>query len=195
MPELRSMNSLIETITTDQANLRDRSLESLLEDVTLSELLDHVAELDRFRRQEDNLYQRVRALFFLSAIYRYRLPPRLDQSSSGSIPFEGYEHLLGRRFQEAIDEFLEVQSTDGASDSLSSALASAYHELGFQTLADQVRHSVRTVRGNQWMFRLGHVAEHPLRIRKELLPNKNAPNLSPVLKETTAVRMDVSHSA
>ncbi|CAD76081.1 MAG TPA: UTP--glucose-1-phosphate uridylyltransferase [Rhodopirellula baltica] len=195
MPELRSMNSLIETITTDQANLRDRSLESLLEDVTLSELLDHVAELDRFRRQEDNLYQRVRALFFLSAIYRYHLPPRLDQSSSGSIPFEGYEHLLGRRFQEAIDEFLEVQSTDGASDSLSSALASAYHELGFQTLADQVRHSVRTVRGNQWMFRLGHVAEHPLRIRKELLPNKNAPNLSPVLKETTAVRMDVSHSA
>lgn len=199
MLELRSMNSLIETITTNQAELRDRSLESLVEDTPLPELLDLIAELDRFRRQEENLYQRVRALFFLSAIYRYHLPPRLDQSASGSIPgsipFEGYEHLLGRRFQEAIDEFLEVQLSDGASDSLSSALASAYHQLAFQTLADQVRHSVRTVRGNQWMFRLGHVAEHPLRIRKELLPPQDNPHHSPVLKETTAVRMDVSHSA
>ncbi|MEO9593617.1 UTP--glucose-1-phosphate uridylyltransferase, partial [Rhodopirellula bahusiensis] len=195
MPELRSLNSLIETITTDQADLRDQSLESLVEDASLAELLDHIEELDRFRRQEENLYQRVRALFFLSAIYRYHLPPQLDQSKSGSIPFEGYEHLLGRRFQEAIDDFLEVQSANGPSDSLSSALASAYHELGFQTLADQVRHSVRTVRGNQWMFRLGHVAEHPLRIRKELLPTENTPHVSPVLKETTAVRMDVSHSA
>ena len=42
-------------------------------------------------------------------------------------------------------------------------LAEAYHRLGFQTLADQVRRSVRSVRGNQWMFRLGHPADQPLR--------------------------------
>ncbi|MCC9643822.1 UTP--glucose-1-phosphate uridylyltransferase [Rhodopirellula sp. JC740] len=195
MQALVTLNPLIETITSEKAEIRDRSLESLIESADLDSLMAHVQELDRYRRQEDNLYQRVRALFFLSAIYRYHLPDRLDQSISGSIPFDGYEHLLGRRFQEAIDEFLEAQSTHGPSDTLSSALASAYHELGFQTLADQVRHSVRTVRGNQWMFRLGHVAEHPLRIRKELLPHPDQPNQSPVLKETTAVRMDVSHSA
>ena len=33
--------------------------------------------------------------------------------------------------------------------------------LGFQTLSDQVRRSVRSVRGNQWMFRMGHPADHP----------------------------------
>jgi hypothetical protein len=190
-------NALIETITTDDAELRNRSLESLCEKESLDELMLHAKTLDSFRRREENLYKRVRALFFLSSLYRYQLPPRLDATSTGSIPFEGYEHLLGRRFHEAIDSFLSVQATGGPTDALASALAQAYHELGFQTLADQVRHSVRTVRGNQWMFRLGHVAEHPLRLRKELLANSetNQAIASPVLRETTAVRMDVSHSA
>ncbi len=103
----------------------------------------------------DNLYHRVRALFFLSAIYRYHLPRSLPATQTGQIPFGGYEHLLSRRFVEAIDSFLQVAVGDGPSDALASALAEAYHQLGFQTLADQVRRSVRTVRGNQWMFRLG----------------------------------------
>ena len=51
---------------------------------------------------------------------------------------------------------------------MSSALASAYHRLAFQTLAGQVRRSVRSVRGNQWMFRVGHPVDHPLRVRPEL---------------------------
>ncbi len=67
----------------------------------------------------------------------------------------GYQHLLHRRFEEAIEEFLAVQHRDGPSDAIASALAAAYHALGFQTLADQVRRSVRSVRGNQWMFRIG----------------------------------------
>jgi hypothetical protein len=77
--------------------------------------------------------------------------------------------LLGRRFIEAIDSLLQEQSTIGSSDAISSALAQAYHELAFQTLADQVRKSVRTVRGNQWMFRTGHPSDQPLRLRKELV--------------------------
>ena len=36
-------------------------------------------------------------------------------------------------------------------------------------LAGQVRRSVRSVRGNQWMFRCGHPADQPLRVRPELL--------------------------
>ncbi|MEI8314848.1 MAG: UTP--glucose-1-phosphate uridylyltransferase, partial [Verrucomicrobiota bacterium] len=71
--------------------------------------------------------------------------------------------------------------------------AVAYHDLGFQTLANQVRRSVRSVRGNQWMFRIGHPADQPLRIRPELL-QRGADETFPVLRETTPVRMDLSHS-
>ncbi len=58
-----------------------------------------------------------------------------------------------------------------------------------------MRRSVRGVPGNQWMFRLGHPADHPLRIRPELRhrPDGNGP--FPVLAERTPVRMDLSHSA
>jgi len=198
-PTAHPTNPFLETILTDDSSLRDRSLESLCDGESAADLLAHAAVLDQFRRVETNLYRRVRALFFLSSIYRYQLPARFDESASdtddeknhaGNIPFDGYEHLLNRRFREAIDSFLKEQTAGGPSDGLASALAQAYHELGFQTLADQVRHSVRTVRGNQWMFRLGHVAEHPLRLRKELLTEQPS-----VLRETTAVRMDVSHSA
>ena len=189
------MNPLIEIITSNDDSVRDQSLDSVCTGADLKQLLAHAAELDRFRRQEENLYHRVRALFFLDAIYRYHLPERLSPADSGLIPFDGYEHLLSRRFHEAIDTFLAAQESGGPSDGLASALAQAYHQLGFQTLADQVRRSVRTVRGNQWMFRLGHPDEHPLRIRPELLQIDESTGATPLLRETTAVRMDFSHSA
>lgn len=137
--------------------------------MTGSQLLDACNALDDFRRSSKNLYHRVRALFFLFAIHRFHLPTHLAGRECGSIPFEGFEHLLQRRFFEAIREFLAAQAITGPSIAISSALATAYHRLAFQTLADQVRKSVRTVRGNQWMFRTGHPADLPLRIRKELL--------------------------
>lgn len=189
------MNRLIQIIRSDVDEVRNQSLESVCGEASQQELLNHAATLDQFRREESNLYHRVRALFFLSAIYRYHLPSRLDEVAAGHIPFDGYEHLLSRRFIEAIDTFIAAQDCDGPSHGLASALSQAYHELGFQTLADQVRHSVRTVRGNQWMFRLGHPGDHPLRINKRLLPAGGVDATSPVLKETTAVRMDFSHSA
>ena len=40
----------------------------------LDALLAECAALDRFRRPSDNLYERVRALFFLYAIHRFHLP-------------------------------------------------------------------------------------------------------------------------
>ncbi|MGD2079215.1 MAG: UTP--glucose-1-phosphate uridylyltransferase, partial [Chloroflexota bacterium] len=97
-------------------------------------------------------------------------------------------------FEEAIDIFLAVQEAEGASDGISSALAAAYHSLGFQTLADQVRRSVRSVSGNQWMFRIGHPADQPLRVRPELLDRDDQARLFPILRETTPVRMDLTHS-
>ncbi len=188
------MNRLIEIITSDDDAVRNQSLDSICGEMSLEQLLKHCDAIDQFRRSEENLYFRVRALFFLSAIHRYHLPAHFGKQHSGLIPYAGYDHLLSRRFMEAIDVFLAVQNESGPSDGLSSALADAYHQLGFQTLADQVRRSVRTVKGNQWMFRLGHPADHPLRV-VDALKAKSEQGVSPILTEATAVRMDFSHSA
>jgi hypothetical protein len=188
-------NELVQIICSEDDAVRNRSLDLVCESNSIGQLLEHCEALDAFWRRTDNLYHRVRALFFLFSIHRFHLPRQYDSSHSGNIPFAAYQQLLERRFHEAIDELLDVQRESGCSDGLSSALAKGYHELGFQTLADQVRKSVRTVRGNQWMFRTGHPADHPLRFRKELLVKQSDEASYPMLKETTAVRMDFTHSA
>lgn len=193
VPKVSKMPSLIEIITSERPEVRDLSLDSQCAGLGADALLDHCHELDAFRRSCENLYQRVRSLFFLYAIHRFHLPNQLAGRESGRIPFSAYEHLLGRRFSEAIDEFLAQQRHDGPSITLSSALASAYHRLAFQTLADQVRRSVRSVRGNQWMFRTGNPQDLPIRVRSEML-QRNAIGAFPILRERTAVRMDFSHS-
>ncbi|NLD71397.1 MAG: UTP--glucose-1-phosphate uridylyltransferase, partial [Chloroflexi bacterium] len=190
---------LIEVITSADRAVRDLPLERFCRTATLPELLAECQALDTFRRRCDNLYERVRATFFLYAIHRFHLPAAAANGAdgfalAGAIPYRGYEYLLERRFEEAIDTFLASQAAQGPSDGLSSALAVAYHQLGFQTLADQVRRSVRSVRGNQWMFRMGHPADHPLRIRPELLRADDVTGLYPLLRESTPVRMDLSHS-
>ena len=188
--------SLLNIIVSPDAAVRDQSLDAVCHPATAGQLLAQCAELDAFRRRSDNLYERVRALFFLYAIYRFHLPAKLKNAprpGEGLIPFRGFHHLLNRRFEEAIDQFLTVQTAEGMSDGIASALAAAYQRLAFQTLADQVRRSVRTVKGNQWMFRMGHPADHPLRVRPELLtPAEDG--TYPVLLERTPVRMDLSHS-
>ncbi len=192
--------NLIELITSPDAAVRDQALESVIRGMSAAQLLAQAAELDAFRRQSENLYQRVRALFFLYAIHRFHLPTILETQpptapGQGLVPYDGYTHLLQRRFEEAIDLFLSQQRREGPSDGLSSALSLAYHDLGFQTLANQVRRSVRSVRGNQWIFRIGHPADQPLRIRRELLQRSSPQEPYPILVEKTPVRMDLTHSA
>lgn len=185
---------LLELITSADPAVRDRSLDEFCAPRSAAELLEACAELDEFRRRRPNLYERVRALFFLYAIHRFHLPAKLPPGRpAGLIPFKGVEHLLHRRFEEALEQFLHVQQQTGPGDAISSALATVYQRIAFQTLADQVRRSVRSVRGNQWMFRMGHPLDHPLRLRPELL--ERGPDGSyPVLRELTPVRMDLSHS-
>ena len=192
------MPDLIQIITAAEPDLRNQSLEGACAGLPPGELLKECDKLDAFRRRSENLYERVRALFFLYAIHRFHLPETLRKTPSAAnqrslIPFKGYEHLLQRRFEEAIDHFLAVQQGEGPSDAISSALAAAYHRLAFQTLADQVRRSVRSVRGNQWMFRMGHPADHPLRLRPELLGRDPLDGTYPILRECTPVRMDLTH--
>lgn len=189
------MATLIEIITSSDPSVRNQSLDEHCEGKTAAQLLEECQTLDVFRRQCGNLYERVRALFFLYAIYRFHLPPALTGKETGHIPFAGYEQLLGRRFPEAVDTFLAAAKDEGATVTLASALAESYHRLAFQTLADQVRRSVRAVKGNQWMFRTGHPADLPLRICRELLRQDPTSKCMPSLRERTAVRMDFTHSA
>jgi hypothetical protein len=191
---------LISIITSSDSAIRNRSLESACKEASSAELVAACEQLDAFRHQSTNLYEKARALFFLAAIHRYLLPASLAREGgehgarAALIPFHGFEQLLGRRFEEASETFRRNQETDGASDAISSALSTAYQRLAFQTLADQVRRSVRSVRGNQWMFRMGHPEDHPLRIRPELLQRQSDGSL-PILREETPVRMDLTHSA
>ena len=189
------MPDLLQLITSDEPGVRDQSLDACCEGLTAEQLLAECRRLDDFRRSCNNLYQRVRSLFFLYAIYRFHLPAQLVGRETGTIPFAGYEMLLGRRYPEAVDAFLAQQTSDGSTVTLSSALAEAYHRLAFQTLANQVRRSVRTVKGNQWMFRTGHPSDVPLRIRSELKRIDPTTRCFPNLRERTAVRMDFTHSA
>ncbi len=188
------MSLLTDVITSRDTQTRNRSLDAFCWAATLDELLQECESLDRFRRTSDNLYERVRALFFLYAIHRFHISTRKLPASRALIPFAGYTNLLKRRFEEALDIFLAAQAAAGPSAALSSALAAGYRSLGFQTLADQVRRSVRSVRGNQWMFRAAYPEDAPLRIRPELLKRETPNHLFPILREATPVRMDLSHS-
>ena len=185
---------LVDLITSPKAETRNMCLEKACQSLDSRQLLTECEALETFRHQSDNLYEKVRALAFLYAVHRFHLPPHFDlaNGSDARIPFVGYEHLLHRRFEEAVSCFLDAQNKHGPSDSISSALAEVYHQLAFQTLADQVRRSVRGVRGNQWMFRMGHPGDHPLRVHPDLL-RIGPDGTRPILKETTPVRMDLSH--
>src|SRR5260370_26642299 len=132
------MSDLVGMITAQEPDRRTQSLEALCSRLSLNELLRECAALDSFRRRSDNLYERVRALFFLYAIHRFHLPPALDHGSPSTlhtprtlIPFRAYELLLQRRFEEAIDQLLITQQARGPGEAISSALAAAYHRLGF----------------------------------------------------------------
>ena len=188
------MRRLAKIITARDPETRNLPLDAFCRAASLPELLAECEALDRFRRDSDNLYERVRALFFLYAIHRFHIATRPDVGASALIPYPGYTSLLKRRFEEAIDIFLAAQAASGSSAPVSSGLAAGYRALGFQTLADQVRRSVRSVRGNQWMFRAAHPEDAPLRIRPELLKREASDSLFPVLCEATPVRMDLSHS-
>jgi hypothetical protein len=171
---------------------RNQALDTFCRAASLDGLLAECADLEDFRRHCDNLYQRVRALFFLYAIHRFHLPTHDALPRTGLIPFAAHERHLARRFDEAITLLLERQQADGPSDAVCSALAESYRALAFQTLVDQVRRSVKGVRGNQWMFRITHPADHPLSFRPEML-RREPGGPFPVLRELTPVRMDLSH--
>lgn len=188
------MNVFIETITSTDPAKRNRSFYELCRQFSSKELFSLLQELDTFRKASGNLYDRVRALLFLYAGYRFFLSEAKDIPHTGQIPYEGFEDLLGRRFEQAITCFLSTVHKKGPNATLFSGLAESYHHLSFQILADQVRKSVRSSKGNQWMFRVGHLEDHPIKIHPLLLKRQENSLFYPILEERTPVRMDLTHS-
>ena len=185
---------LIETITQSDPTIRDRSIFELVAEASVAEKFEACDELEQFRRTGQNLYERVRASLFLHALYRYEIQDARGVRGSGLLPYAGFVDLMERRFEQAIATFRECDEQDGPNGTICSALAQAYEQTAFQTLADQVRRSVRSCQGNRWMFRVGAVEEHPLRIDPRLLLRESDDALFPILVERTPVRLDLSHS-
>lgn len=188
------MSQLITIITSQDKSVRDTPLDEAIQDLSFDELIHECSALDEFRRTRESLYEKVRALFFLYALHRFHLPKHYHPTEAGLLSFAANDLILNRRFEEGIDLFLAEQRDVGWNDTLSSALAYAYYHLALQYLANQVRRSVRSVKGNQWMFRMGHSSSHPLRVRKELLTRAHKSEPYPIIHETTPVRMDLTHS-
>ena len=125
------MTKLTELILSHDPDIRNTSLDDYCKKLSLDDLLQECESLETFWRENDNLYERVRALFFLYAIYRFHLPGK-GIKAKGLIPFEGYDHLLNRRYTEAIDVFRNSIIKNGLNDGIASALAKTYQSLGFQ---------------------------------------------------------------
>lgn len=188
------MNPFIKTITSGLPEFRDLSFQEICKNISATDLLTRLRELDEFRKTTANLYERVRASMFLYAGFRFYLMQSPQYPGIGCIPPEGFENLLKRNFEKAIGIFYAEMQKNGPNANIFSCLAESYHHFTFQILADQVRKSVRSSRGNQWMFRVGHYDEHPLKIHPRLLQREEGVVLFPVLQEKTPVRMDLTHS-
>ena len=185
---------LIRAIVESSQHAKMGVLEQFCRAASFDELLTAARTLHAYAHDaETNIYHRVRALLQTSAIYRFYLPERPELTATGTIPYHGHELVLGCRFNEAIETFLKAAASEGINDPLASALAVAYHGLGFQMLALQVQRSVRSTRGNRWMFRTGHALDFPLRLRPELL-KRDSGGQFPLLVERTPVRLDLTHS-
>jgi len=186
---------LIETITGTDAATRDRPIREMIAGAAVADVLAACDDLERFRQTAGNLYERVRASMFLHAIYRYAVQDAPEVRDAGLVPFDGFKDLMARRFEQAIAAFRASMRRQGPSGTVASALAQAYEQVAYQTLADQVRRSVRNCQGNRWMFRVGAVDEHPVRVHPRLLERGSEGSLFPILVERTPVRLDLSHSA
>src|SRR5207248_1971554 len=104
---------LIETITSPDSTIRDRSIWKLISGASTHEILGAAEDLERFRQSAENLYERVRASMMLSAIYRYSIQESPEVADTGLLPYSGFLDLMERRFEEAISAFRRAMSSQG----------------------------------------------------------------------------------
>lgn len=181
--------ALVARLESDDPQLTDVPLEVLLGPADHDDLTKAAAALDGTWRAADNLYRRVRALLELYALHRFYVPRQPAVVRRGRLPVDAVEHLRQRRFELAVDGCLTAERKEGTSAALSSALAEAYRGLAFDTLAEQVRASVRQSEGNEWLFDSGRPPAGGLCLPKEWS------TMSHALVERTPVRLDLTHSS
>src|SRR3954451_21999747 len=104
---------LIETVTSPDPAVRNRSVRDLIAGAATAEVLAACDALEQFRQSAENLYERVRASMFLHAIYRYALQDPPDLRDTGLIPFDGFKDLMERRFEQAIASFRAAMARQG----------------------------------------------------------------------------------
>lgn len=182
--------NILDTLTADKSEFRDRSFEELLSGCNRTELLETVTALEQYRRQTTNLYQRVRATLFLFALYRFRLMGSGYIPKAGHIPYAGVQALRNGTLEQALDIFQAEVRQQGQNEALASALAETYHQLAFSSLRSQVQSSLRQSPGNDLLFTIGSDNDYPFRVAPEMKRS----TATPLLFTRSAVRMDPSHS-
>ena len=188
-------NELIETIVSEDDNLRHRSINFLLKGNSKDGLLKLTAELEAFRKSADNLYHRVRASLFLFVIYRFYLQENNELPIFGEIPFKGTKATYDRDFEESINVYLtEVKRKGCFNSGTCSALANSYFKLAFKYLLDQVKHSISHSKGNSHLFNTKTLNEYPYSAPAELTTPDPETGIYPVGLDTSPVRIDPSHS-
>ena len=193
----KTMPDLMSIITAAEPALRNQSLDEICSGLPLEQLLQECGALEVFRRRSENLYEKVRALFFLHAIHRFHIPAKIEQASRfthhSSIPFKGYEHLLQRRFEEAIDHFLTCKRPKARATPFPARLRR--HIIGSHFKRSPTRCDAASARFGAINGCFGW-AIRPIS-RCAFAPNCFAAARTmvpiPILRERTPVRMDLTH--
>lgn len=185
---------IIDTIISEEGKIRNKSIDDLLQGLSREDLLMTAENLEIFRHVSDNLYHKVRAALFISALYRFHLIDRDDISKLGHIPFEGAKAALERKYDEAIEIYRAALMVQGLNEAVLSALADAYYHLAFKYLADQVKLSISQSRGNHLLFQAQHDDDVPFRVRDDFTHRDESSGLFPLGFDTSPVRADPCHS-
>jgi galactokinase/mevalonate kinase-like predicted kinase len=188
-------NHLIETITSEDEFLRNRSIESLLHGSQFRELLNFADELESFRRSSKNLYHKVRASLFLYEIFRFYLVKDSAVKPHGIIPFEGVKAAFERDFEKSLEIYLtKIKGNNNYNCSIFSAVAGTYYKLSFKYLLDQVKLSMSQCIENHEIYNINGLADYPFTVSSLMTTPDPSTGLYPVGMDASPVRLDPSHS-
>jgi UDP-N-acetylglucosamine pyrophosphorylase len=187
-------NALIETVISENDNYRNRSINSLLQNKNINELLQLTKELESFRKSTGNLYRKVRASLFLYFIYRFHLQASPNVVQHGTIPFEGVKESFDRNFEKSIEIFLYEIENGNQNSSIFSAIAESYYYLAFKFLLDQVKLSISQCKMNYHLFNIDNLDDYPYVVSERFTTCDPVTELYPVGFDFSPVRLDPSHS-
>ena len=188
-------NALIETITSHDDSIRNRSIVMLLQEMEGNDLLQSAYELEDFRRSSDNLYHKVRASLFLFMIYRFNLSEKDETPQHGEIPFDGVKASFERDFEASIDIYLKnIRDNEKQNSAIFSAIADSYYRISFKYLLDQVKLSISQCAENHNLYNINVLQDYPFSVPSRLTTPDTGTGNYPVGVDASPVRLDPSHS-